>query len=128
MFDLRERKPKYTHVISSNDVDDWSRLIHDVAMDNEHLMADDRDGDYYFLIRFSPFYRDTTSAEELKLYLDGDKEENEYPFKEWNARGANPYDHDFDTYVQWLSLLRHIQANTPPGMHYDGILAIDKSH
>lgn len=127
MFALKENKPKYTHIINGHDVENWVDLIHQVAMEHYSLMADEQDGDYKFMVEFSPFYQDTTSADELKLFGDGDKEEAEYPV-DWNATGKNPYGFKFYEYVEWMLLLRHIQANTPPGMHFDNILAIDRCH
>jgi hypothetical protein len=128
MFELRLAVTQFTHIINTNDVLNWSGFIHETAMDNESTMYSLGDGDYYFLVCFSRFYRDTTSVAELELFGDGEKDESEYPFQDWSTRACNPYQFNFGRYVEWMLLLRHIQANVPPGMCYDNILAIDMCH
>lgn len=127
MFELHEKKPQYTHLISRDDFRQWEDLIHGVAMEYEHDVVMLADGDYYFLVRFSPFYQDTTSVEELMSFVYGEREDVEYPFTAWKMLSNNPYGLDFYEYVNWMLLIRHIQANVPPGFCFDGILAFDMS-
>ena len=123
MLPVRERAPKYIHIVDIYDLpDNYQAFVREISQRNEYRMLDYSDGDYYYVADLSLVKKDRTQEEALQAFVEETADPSTYPFAEW--RKEAPYEAELFEYVTWLGLVRYMVANLPEEVVETNKLAI----